>query len=165
MVWKSTASFYDEVARVPLILRYPSQIQPQESHIAVGLTDVMPTLLDLAGHPIPNHIEGNSLRTYLSGTAHSLEAPRYAFSERIPPSQDRTRDLSSDTQGSFMIRGSGWKYIVSPDEQEFLYDLETNPGETLNLADLPSARSQKTELRERLRTWLVSTNYRGKHGL
>lgn len=34
-VWKSTNAFYDEVARVPLLIRYPRRFLPQRRDLAV----------------------------------------------------------------------------------------------------------------------------------
>lgn len=44
MVWKSTSDFYDEIVRIPLIVRYPRRIKPQKTDLAASHVDIMPTL-------------------------------------------------------------------------------------------------------------------------
>lgn len=161
MVWKSTTSFYDEVVRVPLILSYPHQVEPGEMDLAFGLTNLMPTLLDFLEYPIPDGIQGHSLAPYLLRKRDPVEAPPYTFCERVQPNQEHSRKVAPGTPASFMIRGKGWKYIVYPDKEEFLYDLKNDPGETKNLADNPSFQDVRVELRDELDAWLVSTEYPG----
>ncbi len=161
MVWKSTSSFYEEVVRVPLIIRYPGQIKPQHTDLPACLTDVMPTLLDLAGHPIADHVQGRSLAPFLLDDRDPDERPRYTFSERIAPNPQHTRTVAADAQGAFMIRGDGWKYFRYPTGEEYVYDLVGDPLETRNLADDPSCDVRKAELRRALQRWLDETGYPG----
>ncbi|MFQ6041717.1 MAG: sulfatase, partial [Candidatus Poribacteria bacterium] len=158
MVWKSTSSFYDEVVRAPLIIRYPAQVKPGKTDIAAGLTDVMPTLLDFAGHPIPDHVQGYNLAPYLRGERET-GIPDYTFCERVRPNPERTRTITDDTTASFMVRGRGWKYIRYSNGEEFLYDLMNDPGETRNLAGEESFQESKIELRRELGAWLLATGY------
>lgn len=74
-------TLYDELIRIPLIVRYPKLIKggavlrKQAAHI-----DLMPTLLDIAGLPIPAQCQGRSLRSLLEGRPGGFsEQP--AFSE------------------------------------------------------------------------------------
>lgn len=161
MVWKSTSCFYDDVARIPLIVRYPARINAGQSEIAAGLTDIMPTLLELVGQPIPQHIEGHSLAPYLLGERDPNEAPAYTFCERVAPNPQHTRVVAGTARAAFMVRGEGWKYFVYPDGGEFLYDLEEDPHETRNLAGDARFESRKAELREELDRWLAETAYSG----
>ncbi|MFB6217912.1 MAG: sulfatase, partial [Halobacteriaceae archaeon] len=48
MVWKSTGAFYDEVMRVPLLVRGPG-VAADEVDCAASLVDVLPTVWDLLG--------------------------------------------------------------------------------------------------------------------
>ena len=162
MVWKSTASFYEEVVRVPLLIRYPAGLSPRRTSIAAGLTDVMPTLLDWVGTPPPEDIDGRSLAPYLDGRAPSVDAPRYTFSERVPPNRERTRTVAQDATGAFMVRGSDAKYFHYPNGEEFLFDLATDPGETVDLAAQPAWAGRKSELKRELEHWLARTSWPGR---
>lgn len=50
MAWKSTQAFYDEIARVPLIISWPGMIRPGKTDAAASLVDLPATLLELTGH-------------------------------------------------------------------------------------------------------------------
>jgi len=162
MIWKTTSAFYEELVRIPLIIRYPNKIKPDESNIDIGLTDLMPTLLDLAGQPIPSFVQGHSLAPYLLGKQGPAEFPSYTFCERLTFNSAHTRTIDSTTLGSFMVRGNGWKYIRYPEGDEYLYDLINDPGEIKNLSNNPQFQNKKKELYHELNDWLVATNYSGK---
>jgi arylsulfatase A-like enzyme len=150
MVWKSTDAFYDGVVRIPLLVRYPRQVHAGELDIACNLVDVMPTLLDLVGHPIPAHVEGSSLAPYLRGERPPEEAPPYSFCARLRPDPAHRRVVAPDRPGQWMVRGRGWKYCRYEDGDEFLYPLAEDPGETQNLALDPNHDESKATLGQEL---------------
>jgi len=155
MVWKSTGSFYDEVARVPLIVRYPGHVPAGATAGPACLTDILPTILDYAGQRLPDGVQGLSLRPQLEGQPRD----RYTFSERVPANRDRTRTLSADAVGQFMVRGQGWKYVVYANGDAYLYDLAADPGETRNVIE---AHPERVALmRAALRDWLGRTGWPG----
>ncbi|MBT5535861.1 sulfatase-like hydrolase/transferase [Candidatus Poribacteria bacterium] len=157
MVWKSTASFYDEVMRVPLIVRYPGVLTPGRSELAAGLTDIMPTLLDLAGAPIPEGVQGRSLAPWWRGDTSAGPPPEYTFCERIGPHPERRRVVGSDVPASFAVRGGGYKYARHADGEEFLYDLALDPGETRNRAGVDMLA--RDAMRATLDEWRRDTEY------
>ena len=159
MFWKSTSSFYDEIARVPLIISFPGRIKPGKSDIAASLVDIMPTLLDLVGHPVPHGVQGASIAAYLLGQGDPASAPAYSFCERVHANPEHTRSVAPGTPASFMVRGKGWKHITYPEGEEFLYHLAQDPGETQNLATDPAFQEQKDALRHELEAWLQKTAY------
>ena len=159
MVWKSTGAFYDEIARVPLLIRYSRRFRPQTSEMDVDLTDLMPTLLSLTGLPIPDQAQGQNLVPYLTGQKDPSESRRFAFSERVMPNRESTRRIMPDAQGSFMIRGQGWKYIRYQRGDAYLYHLTEDPGETKNLADDTRYKSRRDELDAELTAWLRRTGW------
>jgi choline-sulfatase len=159
MVWKSTSAFYDEVARIPLIISYPGTIPAGETDIAAGMTDMMPTLLDIADLPIPDTVQGRSLLPYMTGEKPESEAPRYSFSERVPPNREEPREVEPGTPGNFMIRGRDWKYIRYHGGDEYLYHLAEDPGETRNLASKAEYEEKRNELLARMAAWLRRTGW------
>jgi arylsulfatase A-like enzyme len=162
MVWKSTDSFYDEVARVPLIMSFPGQIQPGRSAIAANLVDLMPTILDFVANAVPPEAQGHSLVPFLRGEQSDKHAPRYSFSERVQQHPTQAREVTTDTTAAFMVRGEGRKYFVYPDGEEFLFNLVADPGETQNLAADPSQHELLTILRSELHLWMDATDYSGR---
>jgi arylsulfatase A-like enzyme len=157
MVWKSTGAFYDEIVRIPLLVRYPRAFKPQRCDLAADLTDIMPTLLELTGQPIPPSVEGQSFVPYLTGRRDPSQARRYSFCERIIGNKENTRKLSPSPKGSFAVRGQGWKYIRYVDGTEFLYHLAADPGETVNEASNPAHQSRKQEMIAALKAWQHQT--------
>jgi arylsulfatase len=74
--FKHTHATTPEVARVPLIIRAPGLSPERRSEIASHV-DILPTLLDLAGLPIPSHASGISLAPLAGKPARRLE--RFVF--------------------------------------------------------------------------------------
>ena len=69
----------DFSARVPIIIADPRNPQPQRVNEVVRTVDIAPTLLELAGLPIPESVEGISLARLMRGEP--LEKPLPAFYE------------------------------------------------------------------------------------
>jgi choline-sulfatase len=130
-------SFYDGSASIPFIWSFP-QALPQGKVVAAPAMnlDVLPTLADLCGLPKPMGLEGTSLLPVLQGTADGRD--RIALCESY--------------RGNFagrMIRTARWKYFFYTTGEEFLYDLEQDPGEETNLAGQPEFRSVAADLKTR----------------
>ncbi|MFQ6130445.1 MAG: sulfatase [Armatimonadota bacterium] len=159
MVWKSTSAFFDEIARIPLLIRYPRRVKPRRSEMAACLTDMMPTILELLGRPIPQHVQGQSLAPFLTGAREDSEGRPFSFSERVGAHPQGLREVRPGTQGSFMIRGQGWKYVRYAQGNEFLYHLAEDPGETENLAGDPAYSERKAELAAEMDDWLRQTGF------
>jgi len=159
MIWKNTAAFYDELVRVPLVIRYPAKITPGRYQLSANLVDIMPTLLDLTDTPIPDHIHGHSLLPYI-GAHPASDIPMYTVCERMPWHPTRQRDAEPTTPGQLMLRSPEAKYCRYPDGYEMLFDLRDDPLETRNVADEPAYSVQLDEMRHILRVWLSQTTKR-----
>lgn len=155
MFWKSTSSFYDEVSRVPLIIRYPLALKSCRYGYPVELIDIMPTLLELTGREIPQGIHGESLIPYIKGGKDG--SGKVALSERISWNEKHVRKLDDSSEGAFMMRTTKWKYFVYPDGKEFLFDMEADPHEYNNLAEGDTHTGIMEELRTALKKRLVDT--------
>ncbi len=131
---------YDEVVRVPLIIKpstagaaFPRGVVVKSQ---VRNFDVMPTLLELAGLPVPDEIEARSLVPLLRDP--DTEADRPTVIETSVP--------------ALGYRDSRWKYVLrfSPEDQsEELYSLREDPAEQTDVAS-----RQPMEL-ERVRTHVL----------
>ncbi len=125
---------YDTTLLVPLVLSAPARLPKGVTlHRQVGLIDVMPTLLDLLGRPIPAGLDGVSL-------LRPAGAPRDLYIETLHP---KVMHNWSPLVG---IRRDDVKYILAPKPE--LYDLRNDPNETNNLF------AQRTELANRLHAGL-----------
>jgi arylsulfatase A-like enzyme len=139
---------YEESIRTPLIVRYPRLVEPgSRVQRLVSSVDLAPSLLDLAGAPIGDHIQGRSFVPLLQGIEdgwrQSLLVEFYTYENPFPWLVDM--DYRA-------IRTERYKYIhwmQHPDEGE-LYDLTTDPFETANLIDDPNMADLVVELRGRL---------------
>jgi arylsulfatase A-like enzyme len=116
---------YEGSARIPFLLSGPGIRAGQVLDQPVCLEDLMPTLLDLVGLPVPAGVDGRSLAPLLRGEAatwrpwlHGEHAPCY-----------------SQEQANHFLTDGHHKYIWRPlDGSEQLFDLEADPGERRNLA-------------------------------
>jgi arylsulfatase A-like enzyme len=113
---------YQTTLRVPLLVKAAGAKAGAVVAQPVTLADVGPTILDLAGLPIPAGLDGISLRPALLGR----EPPRRAlYFETLSGS------LSFGWSPIEGVRRGKWKLIRSSDPE--LYDLETDPAESNNL--------------------------------
>lgn len=129
-------SVYDELTRVPLVVRYPDKI-PAGSRVEepVALLDLMPTMLDLSGLETPAGAQGQSALPLLQKKG---ERRRPIFVERPP-----TEHFASPypwKMGAYAVIADGWKlvwnfqkYHASRPEFE-LYDIRSDPGDRQNVA-------------------------------
>jgi len=77
---RAKASAYDGGVHVPLAFAGPGVRSGIEISALVGHIDLMPTILDYAGLPIPGTVEGKSLRPVLEGAAKDV-GRKYIVSE------------------------------------------------------------------------------------
>jgi arylsulfatase A-like enzyme len=154
---------YDELLRVPLVVRGPAPFQnPREVDASVGLTDLLPTFLDLIGAPALGAADGVSLRPALEAGA----AGRPVVAEEVR-THYHTGGESVATLGS--VRTARWKFVATYEMKdgtyvEELYDLVADPGEAENLvgagdfAPAPSGDDPFCRAMERVRDQLWGTS-------
>ena len=136
---------YEESIRTPFIIRYPAVVNAgsQIDELVVSV-DIAPTVLDVAGAPIGDHIQGRSLVPLLLGTAENWR--QSAFIEFYTYENPFPWLLDMDYRA---IRTDRYKYIhwmQHPDENE-LYDLEQDPYEMQNVIDDPRMAGVVSDLR------------------
>jgi arylsulfatase A-like enzyme len=125
---------YEELLRVPLIFWAPGRVAAARRHATqVSLIDVAPTLLELAGLPLPSAMQGASLRPVVVDGAAPPARPLFA------ETRARLRWLTSKVEPQqppfIAVRKGDTKYIVNrPGSGEAkptaAYDLASDPGET-----------------------------------
>ena len=150
--WVVKLGLYEEPMRVPLILSHPGQI-PVDARNPSCLTsgiDILPTMCDYAEIPCPQ-VTGISLRPSVDDTEASGRP--YIVSEFHPDPSDL------DMQGR-MVRSEQYKYVALSQGKnpEQLFDLKTDPGETIDLAQDPSQLPILTIHHGYLSDWLHSHN-------
>ncbi len=119
---------YESAMRVPALLKWPARLQAG-TRVAplVRAIDLAPTLLELAGRPPLAGATGVSLVPLVRGTVASRDAaPATAYGETYFP------QLFMNWAPLRSWRDGPWKFIEAPELE--LYDLASDPGETVNLA-------------------------------
>jgi arylsulfatase A-like enzyme len=137
------AYLYEPTIRVPLIVVAPNLLPAGRVVETIGRTiDIMPTLLDLAGAPIPDGLQGVSLVPWARGERTTPGPVAYTESGRnFYP--ENPRQFIGGTAGKWrMVRDERYKLIEIPKDPApiwELYDLKEDPGETRNrIEDLPA---------------------------
>jgi tetratricopeptide (TPR) repeat protein len=124
---------YEATQRIPLLLAGPGLPAGRVVEEPVGLVDVAPTLLAMAGAAPLTGGAGRDLRELLAGAG----APRALFMETL------ATHLDFGWSALFGVRLGRWKYIRAPRPE--LFDLASDPGETRNLAAGEPARVAELE--------------------
>ncbi len=130
-------TLYQELIHVPLIFKIPDRITGNIIADRVSSIDVMPTILDLLDLDIENadreRLRGKSLVPAMKGEP----VARDAFSET---------DYREYTYKRSVITPDGWKLIVTLEKKtRELYDLNTDPKETRDLAAEQPERAAELE--------------------
>jgi arylsulfatase A-like enzyme len=138
-------SMYDDLVRVPLLLRWPG-------HVPAGVTcdrfvshelDIAQTLLAAAGVTAPDTFHGCNL----------LDAARGHGPSR-PDIFAQYFGTASGMYSQRMLRDRRFKYVYNPTAFDELYDLEHDPGEIRNLIDDAALQPELARLRQRLAAWM-----------
>jgi choline-sulfatase len=145
-------SFYDGSASIPFIWSFPKELpRGGVSAAPVMNIDVLPTLCELCGLPVPARLEGSSLVRVLKGG--DAGEPRYALSESY-----------RDNFAGRMVRTARWKYFFYTNGDQYLYDMVNDPGETRNLASEPEHRELAAELKRKASVGWVLPSGKAKKG-
>ena len=124
---------YDSTTHVPLIVKLPGGVGADSAVAAqVRTVDIVPTLLELAGVPVPERRDGESLKPYF---VDKDEPGRPAFGETDYPLRFGWAPLRS-------VRGEGVKFIEAPRPE--LYDLQLDASESNNRYQSSDLRVQKS---------------------
>ena len=120
-------TMYDDVLRVPLIVRWPGHVRAGAVEDAfISHIDLLPTLVEIAGGKPPEPLHGRSWAALTRGEP--LVQPRRAIYGQL-------HGWGGPTWYSLrMVRDLRWKYAYSPFVDDELYDLESDPHEIHNLA-------------------------------
>jgi arylsulfatase A-like enzyme len=116
-------TLFEEVVRVPLLVKLPGQTEPAARSDRVSLADLYPTVLEVVGLPIPGHLDGRSLLA-------PPEPERELVFELNNPERFLGRALLS---GNYKLVETVVDYQGRRD-QIALYDLSADPTESLDLA-------------------------------
>ena len=144
-----TPLLYDPVIHSPLIISAPGQRARRDVYAPVNSVDILPTLLHLAGKPIPDWCEGEILPGF--GGEENYERATFSVEAKLNPAfapfQIATISMRKRQYKLIYYKG----YFGGEDWFE-LYNLEDDLEELVNLFDSEKsvAAQMKDEMLERL---------------
>jgi arylsulfatase A-like enzyme len=120
-------SAYEESMRVPMIVRYPKLAGKGRFIETAALNiDIAPTMLDFAGVPVPEQMQGRSWRPLLEGKSDDWRRSFfYCY----------YRENGFKTPTMMAVRSDSAKLVKYPGHEEWteLFDLKADPFEMQNL--------------------------------
>jgi len=186
-------TLYDSGLHVPLIIRFPAKYQNmspvkagQITDRLVSFVDFAPTVLSLAGLPIPDYMQGRVFlghkagppRKYVFGAAsrvdevyelsRSVRDKRYKYIRNYMPHLPYVQPSEYPDRAEIMqelrraVKEEGLtvpqKLFWQPSKPvEELYDTQADPHEIRNLADSPQHRRILERMRRAHRKWMSQT--------
>jgi len=133
--------FYDESARVPLIVCRKGQTKKSQCDKLVNTgIDILPTMLNFAGIAIPKKLPGRSVRPIVMGKPPAEWRDHVVIQNHL--SQTVVVDgIRAIAQGR-MVRTDQYKYCVYDHgkQRESLVDMKNDPLETKNIATDPGSK-------------------------
>ena len=184
---RGQALVHDSGIHVPLIIRWPGQIKPGSvREDLVCFIDFAPTVLSLAGAEVPRSLQGQvflgpnaaperryvfAARDRMDETYDRMRAvrdkqfkyirnfhPELPYAQRIAymdmmPTMQVWRRLNEEGK----LVGPQKLFFAPNKPKAELYDLNQDPHEICNLADLPEQQEKLRELRAALDQWMAET--------
>ena len=135
---------FEEVVRVPLLLRWPARLDAGLVDARVTLLDIYPTIADLVTGEVPEDLQGRSLTG--SSDAYEISASEPVRLQLSAHGENRRRMVG-------VVEGD-WKLVreFGDGGRSELYNLTLDPGEQVDLA--PRNRDLVRRLEVGLKEWL-----------
>ena len=147
--WDKSAGFSEEVARVPMAIRWPERFDGGGvTEKLVSNMDVTATILDAAGIETPEGMDSRSLLPLCDDPARP-DWPTELICEHSGKTEPITQRI--------LITGS-WKYIAAVHDGDELYNLEDDPFEMKNLVDSPEHGELLKQLQKAIVTHIRERN-------
>jgi N-acetylglucosamine-6-sulfatase len=144
---------YEEALRIPFLVRYPKTVRANSTINEMVLNiDLAPTLLELAGAPVPPHMQGMSFAPLLAGKKTKWrDSFLYEYFVDLQPRLPRMVG----------VRTRDAKLIQYPDIQDIpeMYDLKSDPLEMRNVALDPKYEGKRKQLEGELAKLMKETAY------
>ena len=167
---RAKCTLYDPGLEVALLMRWPAGGTGRFTTRTelVSNIDVLPTLLESCGVPVPAGIQGQSLigpgreAVFAEKTFHSYYDPmrcirthRHKYIRNFETAF--AVEVPADIQLGPIFRANPGRYSVDRPSMVELYDLQADPLEQRNLAGNPETAGVELELSDRLWTWMRET--------
>ena len=151
------ATLYEEVLRVPLLLR-GTDIEPRRISTPVSLVDLAPTALELLGVTPLRQVEGVSLAPLLRSPSDPGPDRPLLAELRTKRRRSKGRSGEQDRQGPRLLKAivhGRWKLIRDAPDRYRLFDIDSDP---LEMRDLSESEPERTaQLAEALRDMIAAS--------
>ncbi|QDT78233.1 Choline-sulfatase [Gimesia maris] len=175
---RAKGTLYDPGLHVSAIARWPGWIPEQtQTNCLTSNIDLMPTLLDAVGIPVPDPVQGISRLDLLCGEQTGQPCAEIYAEKTYHEHYDPIRCVRTDCYKYIQnfaqrpmlvlpsdIYNSPSRQANEKDEDlwshrpmEEFYDLELDPLERMNLVEAPEYQGPLTELRAKLTQWMDET--------
>lgn len=188
---------YDSGTRAALVVLVPGkyrsfgQARPGSAdHQLISFLDLAPTVLNLAGVAIPDHMQGRAFlgprlmppREYVYGSRDRMDERydliravrdrRYRYIRNYEPHKPYYQHMNTPEQGPTMreirrvhaegeLPEAARQFMAERKPPEELYDLDNDPHEIRNLARSPGHRRILHRMRQTHRRWVIETRDTG----
>ena len=136
--WWSKSTLFERVCRTPCIIAAPDGKRSEVCRSLVEFVDLYPTVADYCGLKAPHKLAGESLRTLLKN----------------PAAKGRDAAFTLAMRGRHYgqaVRTERWRYIQWTDGNAELYDQQSDPEETRDVAGDPANAKLIEELKAHLK--------------
>lgn len=144
------ATLNEESIRIPLCVSGPGVARGHASSRVASLVDMAPTMLELAGVPVPAHMQGRSVTANLRG-----EAPDPAENYALIETSGDGCGIRTPTHLLGLPWGASARDVGAA--PHYFFDLTRDPYELENLAGREGNSPLARDLTARLRAWLDRT--------
>lgn len=151
--------YYEQSYHIPLIVRDPRKAAAHGTTVDAFTesVDVMPTILDAIGAPLPPQLDGRSLTQFLDGDEptdwRNAAHWEFDFREVATGVAQKTLGLPLHACNLAVLRGERFKYVHFGGLPPLLFDLAEDPGELRNLAEDATFRDIRLACAEELLSW------------
>jgi arylsulfatase A-like enzyme len=135
-IWMhSTAALYQPIIRVPLLIFEPGVNTGRDVYEATSAIDLMPTLLHLTGHPVPDWAEGTILPPYADVLKPNTQERIYAVQAKFnEPARPLTEVSVAHIRDNYKLTYYlGYDEVQEKDKFQ-LFDIQVDPEEMNDLA-------------------------------
>ena len=156
-------SYFDQTFHVPLIVRDPRPEAAQRGRVIDAFTesvDVMPTIVDWLGLDVPSTCDGESLL----GMCNSEESIPWRseahfaldFRNFVDDNEGPILGLKPDQCAFTVLRDEHFKYVHFTALPPLLFDLNEDPMEFNNVAEVPAYQERILEYAQKLLSWRMN---------
>jgi arylsulfatase A-like enzyme len=149
---------YEESVRIPYIIsgagRRYNPYNTGRSDAMVNHVDIAPTTLSLCDIPVPEWMEGTDYSSHRMMNKTKSEEPDSIFMQSVIPTRHGD---STEFAWRGIVTNDGWKYVCFEHTHWLLFNLKEDPYEQVNLAHNSIYAEKRTELKDRLKKWIIVT--------